>query len=79
VRVASIGRDGNPTVPCLQSTLDAGGLPIQAIEVSASRFLQHAVEQIMQKNDYASIIGYRWSFFASIHSIGIIAVDSDQL
>jgi len=44
VRVASTGRDGKPMVPCLESTLDAEGLPIQAVEVFASRFLQHAIE-----------------------------------
>jgi len=37
--VASTGRDGNSTVLCPESTLYAGGLPIQAVEVSASHFL----------------------------------------
>jgi len=53
MRVASIGREGNPTVPCLESTLDAGGLPIQEVEVFvevfASRFLQHAIEHYHAK------------------------------
>jgi len=49
MRVASTGRDGNPTVPSLESTLDAGGLPIQALEVSASRFRQHAIERYHAK------------------------------
>jgi len=43
VRVAPTGRDGNPLVLCLESTLDAGGLPIQAVEVSASHFLRSSV------------------------------------
>jgi len=45
MHVASIGRDGNPMVPCLESMLNAGEFPIQAVEVSASRFLQHAVKR----------------------------------
>jgi len=44
VCVASIEKDGNPTVSSLESTLDAGGFPIQVIKVLASRFSQQAVE-----------------------------------
>jgi len=35
-------------VSYLKSMLHAGGLPIQAVEVSASRFLQHAVEHVIR-------------------------------
>jgi len=38
VRVASIGRDSNPTLSSLESTLDAGGFSIQIVKVFASRF-----------------------------------------
>lgn len=41
MRVASTGRDGN-TMPSL--TLVVGGLTLQALEVSASRFSQNAVD-----------------------------------
>ena len=43
--IASIGRDGNPTVSSLESTLNAGEFLIQVIKVSASRFSQHTVER----------------------------------
>ena len=39
----------------LESTLDTGGLSIQALEVSASRFSQYAIERY-QKNDFALIV-----------------------
>jgi len=45
VRVVSVGRDGNPTVPSLDSKLDARGFPIQIIKVFASRFAQHVFER----------------------------------
>jgi len=32
-------------VPSLESTLDAGGFPIQIVKVFALRFSQHAVER----------------------------------
>jgi len=44
VHVALIERDGNPTMSNLESTLDAGGFPIQVVKAFASRFSQHAVE-----------------------------------
>lgn len=49
MRVASIGRDNNLTVPSLESTLDAGRLLIQALEVCALYFLQHAIERYYTK------------------------------
>lgn len=46
---ALTGRDDNPTMSNLENTLDAGGLPIQALEVYALRFLQHAVKSYHAK------------------------------
>jgi len=56
MRVASIGKYGNPTVPSLENTLDAGGFPIQVVKVFATRNMRSSV--IMQQNDVALIIGY---------------------
>jgi len=49
VRVTSTGRDDNPMVPSLESTLDVEGISIQALEVPTSRFSQHAVERYHAK------------------------------
>jgi len=49
MRVASTGRDGNPSVPSLKSMMEVGELSIQALEMFASRFLQHAVERYHAK------------------------------
>jgi len=45
VRVASIGRNGNPTVPSLEGMLDAEKFSIQVIKVFTLHFSQHAVER----------------------------------
>lgn len=51
VHIASPERDDKSTVLSLRSmdTLDTGGLPIQALEVSASRFSQCVVERYHAK------------------------------
>jgi len=80
VCIASIGRDDNPTVPYLESTLDAGEFPIQVLKIFPSRFSQHAVKRYHATKLLYVDCWLRMIFFASIrYSIGIMAVGSDQL
>jgi len=61
MRIASIGKDGNPRVSSLESMLDAGGFPIQVVKVFASimfAFRNMLSSVIMQQNDFASVVGY---------------------